>query len=443
MEIEKVIVDNLICNDDFARKALPFLANDYFRSSTEKQLYDLINSFMKKYNQRPSRDILEVSLESLSLSQDDYSALSERIKGIDNVKAANTEWLLDETEKYCRDKALFDAINKSIEIYKEEGNVQRAAIPDIVSKALALSFQSEVGHDFFDDAEQRYDFFHQTQYKLPFDIDLLNEITKGGLNKKTLNFIMAASGVGKTALMCHFAASNLQQGKNVLYITLEMSEEQISRRVEANLLNISINDLDLLSKDLYLSKIKSLRTKTAGNFKVEEFPTSSGHTGHFRHLINELKLKKQFIPDVIYIDYLGICASSKLKPGATGGSYGYYKSVAEEIRALAVELGVPIVTAMQFNRDGYDTSDVGLLATSESMGIVHTADLILALISTEELENAGQLMIKQLKNRYNDMNIHKRFIVGIDRSRMKLYNLNQNDNQSSDDDDDSNCTIRL
>jgi len=428
MKLEETIINNLICNEDFSRRAIPYLDKEYFTSTTEQILFKLINVFVQRYNKIPTKEVLEISYEKITgLTEVQYNDLKARIDGLQNLTMDDTEWLIDETEKYCQYRALCNAIQGSIEILGEKNaETSRGLIPDLLTKALSVSFDNNIGHDYTEDAESRYEFYHQSEYKIPFDIDLLNKITKGGLKRKTLNFLIAASGVGKTALMCHFAANNLKQGKNVLYITLEMSEEAISQRIDANLMNMPMDDIELLPKETFLKKIKSIQDKTTGKLIVKEYPTSSAGASHFRHLLNELKVKKNFIPDIIYIDYLNICISSRVKMGGPGGSYGYVKSVAEEVRALAVEFDVPIVTATQFNRDGYNVSDVDLTATSESMGIVHTADLVLALISTEELEAAHQLMMKQLKNRYGPLDYYTRFVVGIDRSRMKLYDIDDN-----------------
>lgn len=445
MKIEQTIIDNLICNEDFARKVIPFLEKDYFTSFTEQSLYRIIDTFVQTYNKIPNKNILEIAVDKLNgLTEDQYKDLRGRVDGMSELTLENTEWLLDETEKYCRDRALFNAINESIQILGDKkSDISRGIIPELLSKALSISFDTHIGHDYFDDAEARYDFYHQDDFRIPFDIDILNKITKGGLKRKTLNFLIAASGVGKTALMCHFAAANLMHGKNVLYITLEMSEEMISQRIDANLMDIVLDDIDKMPKDVYLKRIESIRAKTPGRLVVQEYPTSSAGASHFRHLLNELKIKKGFVPDIIYVDYLNICASSRIKIGSPGGSYIYVKSIAEEIRALAVEFNVPIVTATQFNRDGYNVTDVDLTATSESMGIVHTADLVLGLISTEELEAEKKIMIKQLKNRYGDMNYYKKFVVGIDKSRMKLFDVAENDNEPLEDNNPSeNVPVR-
>ncbi len=432
MKLEETIVNNLICNEEYSRKALPFLQMDYFTSETEKQLYKIINAFIETYNKLPTKEVLGVSIEKLKgLTEDQYKALADRVGNLENLKAENSSWLLEETEKHCQDRAIYNAIMDSIQIIdNKKKDIGRGAIPELLSKALSVSFDTNIGHDFMENAADRYDYYHRTESKLPFDIQLLNTVTKGGLKRKTFNILMAATGIGKSLFMCHFAAANIAQGKNVLYITMEMSEEETAKRVDCNLLNISMDDLDMLSKETYIKKIGKLNTKVMGKLIIKEYPTSSAGSGHFRHLMNELKLKKNFVPDVVYIDYLNICSSARVKLGGSMNSYGYIKAIAEELRALAVEFNVPIVSATQYNRDGYGNSDVDLTNTSESMGITHTADLILALISTEELEDNKQIMIKQLKNRYNDLSAHRRFVIGIERSKMKLSDVETSQQQN-------------
>lgn len=436
MKIEETIINNLVCNEEYSRKALPFLEMDYFTSQTEKQLFKVVNAFVETYNKLPTQQVMSVAVEKLKgLTEEQYKELKDRVNTFVDVKPDDTVWLMEETEKYCQDRAVYNAIMDSIQIIdNKKKDIGRGAIPELLTKALSVSFDTNIGHDFLENAEDRYDFYHRKEVKVPFDIDLLNKITKGGLNKKTFNILMAASGVGKTAFMCHFAASNLTLGKNVLYISMEMSEERIAERIDANLLNLTMDELEMLPKDVYLKKIERVKEKVSGRLIVKEYPTSSAGAAHFRHLLNELRMKKNFVPDVVYIDYLNICASTRMKMGGSVNSYTYIKSIAEELRALAVEFNVPIVSATQSNRDGYSNSDVDLTNTSESMGLVHTADIMLGIISTEELEDMGQIMIKQLKNRYNDLSMHRKFVVGIDRSKMKLFNL---DDRAQEDVHDS------
>lgn len=423
MKIEQTIINNIICSDEYARKALPFLEVEYFQSNTEKQLFKIINAFVQTYNKLPTKEVLAVSVDKLKgLTEEQYKDIRDRVEGLEDLKPENTEWMLEETEKYCQDRAIYNAIMDSIQIIDDKKkDLGRGAIPELLTKALSVSFDTDIGHDLLENADARYEFYHRNEVKLPFDIDLLNKITKGGLNRKTLNLMLAPSGVGKTAFMCHFAASHLAIGKNVLYISMEMSEERIAERIDANLLDVTMEDLSIMPKDVYMKKIQNLKNKVMGKLIIKEYPTSSAGSAHFRHLLNELRLKKNFTADIVYVDYLNICASSKMKMGNSINSYTYIKSIAEELRALSVEFNVPIVSATQSNRDGYDSSDMDLTNTSESMGLVHTADLMLGLISTEELEGMGQIMIKQLKNRYNDLSTHRRFVVGIDRSKMKLF----------------------
>lgn len=431
MKLEQTIINNLICNEEYARKAMPFIEMDYFSSQTEKQLFKIINAFVETYNKLPTKEVLSVAVDKLKgLTEDQYKELNERIGGLVDLKAESVDWLVEETEKYCQDRAVYNAIMDSIQIIdNKKKDIGRGAIPELLSKALSVSFDTNIGHDYFEDAERRYEFYHKKDVRVGFDIDMLNRITKGGLKKKTLNILMAGSGVGKSALMCHFAANNIGQGKNVLYITLEMSEEEISKRIDANRMDITMDELDSLPKEAFIKKIERVKSQSAGRLIVKEYPTSSAGASHFRHLLNELRLKKNFVPDIVYIDYINICTSSRMKMGGSVNSYTLVKSIAEEIRALSVEFNVPIVSATQSNRSGYDNSDVDLTNTSESMGLVHTVDLMLALISTEELEDMGQIMIKQLKNRYGDLNNHRRFVVNIDRSRMKLTDASTKDQE--------------
>lgn len=425
MKIEETIVNNLISNEEYSRKALPFLDINYFTSHTEQQLFKITSAFVDTYNKLPTKEVLGVAIEKLKgLTEDQYKALTDRVEALDTTKSDDANWLLEETEKHCQDRAIYNAIMDSIQIIdNKKKDIGRGAIPEMLSKALSVSFDTNIGHDFMENVSDRYDYYHRVESKIPFDLQMLNSITKGGLKRKTFNILMAATGIGKSLFMCHFAAANMAQGKNVLYITMEMSEEETAKRIDCNLLNVSMDDLDLLPKDIYIKKIEKLNSKVMGKLIIKEYPTSSAGSSHFRHLLNELKLKKNFVPDVVYIDYLNICSSSRVKLGGSMNSYGYIKAIAEELRALAVEFNVPIVSATQYNRDGYGNSDVDLTNTSESMGITHTADLILALISTEELEDSKQIMIKQLKNRYNDLSQHRRFVVGIERSKMKLFDL--------------------
>lgn len=423
--IEQIIFSNLIYNEDYARKVLPFIRSDYFQHRIDQVLLTQILEFINKYHNVPTLSALLVEVENIDyLTDDEYKQLVSKINNLEPTEV-DTQWLLDETEKYCQDRAIYNAIYESISILDGKKKVDKGSIPNILADALAVSFDTNVGHDFFDDFSTRYDFYHKHEKKIPFDLDFFNRITKGGVPTKTLNVALAGTGVGKSLFMCHCAAANLSKGTNVLYITMEMAEEKIAERIDANLLNVTLDELSILPKDAYTKKIERLQTHTPGRLIVKEYPTAAAGAGHFRHLLNELKIKKSFKPDIIYIDYLNICASSRLKYGANVNSYTYIKSIAEELRGLAVEFDVPIITATQTTRSGYTSSDLGLEDTSESFGLPATADFMFALISTEELQEMNQLVVKQLKNRYNDPAYYRRFVIGVDRAKMKLYDVEQ------------------
>lgn len=426
MRLEQTILKHLVKNEDYARKTLPFIKEEYFHEVVEKLVYREIADYITRYNSLPTKEALVISAGEKNHSEGEYKGITSLVETIDKESnQENLDWLLEKTEVWCQEKAVYNAIMESIKILDGKSSADKGSIPTVLSDALAVSFDGHIGHDFLFDSDERFDFYHRVESKIPFDIELLNKITKGGLPNKTLNIALAGTGVGKSLFMCHCAASNLTMGKNVLYITMEMAEEKIAERIDANLLDVTIDQLPLITKDIFDKKIDRIRKKTSGKLIVKEFPTASAHAGHFRHLLNELNLKKNFRPDIIYIDYLNICASSRVKPGASINSYTYIKSIAEELRGLAVEFGVPIVSATQTTRSGYANSDVDLTDTSESFGLPATADFMFALISTEELEQLGQIMIKQLKNRYNDPGLHKRFVVGVDRSKMRLYDCEQ------------------
>lgn len=422
--MEKLIFENLIFNGQYGRKALPFLKEEYFKENKDRVVYNLIKNHIDKYNNFPSVEALRIELGSLSnISKEDFDSANTTLSSL-NKEEKELKWLLDKTEQFCQDKALYNALMKSIQVVNDDkSSISKGGIPQLLSDALAVSFDNSVGHDFIDDADDRYEFYHKKEKKFPFDIDYLNKITGGGLPSKTLNVILAGTGVGKSLAMCHMAAFNLHHGLNVLYITMEMSEERIAERIDSNLLDIPIQDLRTTPKATYDRKIEKLKETTKGKFIIKEYPTASAGSSNFRYLLNELKLKKNFKPDIIYIDYLNICMSSRLKMGANVNSYTYVKTIAEEIRGLAVEFDVPIVSATQVNRSGFSDSDFGLENTSESFGLPATVDLMFALISTEELEKLNQIMVKQLKNRYNDVAMYKRFVVGIDKTKMRLYNV--------------------
>ena len=422
--IEQVILENLIKDDAYVRKVIPFLKPDYFMQYEDKKVFDIIFNFVEKYNNPPSKQAIILAVnEDTSLNEDSHAKCMEVINTL-NGDEVNRDWLVDETEKFCKDKALYLGVMESIQIIDGKNKEKSTdALPSILSEALSVGFDTNIGHDFIEDAEKRYDFYHRLEEKVEFDLDMFNKITEGGLSNKTLNIALAGTGVGKSLFMCHMASAAISKGKNVLYITLEMSEERIAERIDANLMNIPIQELSDLSKAMYDDRIKKINDKIEGRLIVKEYPTASAHSGHFKALINELKLKRSFFPDIIFIDYLNICSSSRFRPGSSANSYTIIKSIAEELRGLAVEQDVPIVSATQTTRGGYDNSDVSLTDTSESFGLPATADLMFAIISTEELEQLGQFMIKQLKNRYADPTRNKRFMIGVDRSRMKLFDL--------------------
>ena len=427
-QIETLILRNLLQNESYTRKVIPFLKREYFEGS-HKNIFDTTVQFVNKYNKLPSIDALIIEMG------DNVEKAADLIPALQEQDASDQDWLVDQTEKWCQDRAIYLAIMESISIIDgSHKELSKNALPDLLSKALSVSFDTNIGHDYINDADARFDYYHLTEEKIPFDIDLLNKITKGGLPKKTLNVFLAGTGVGKSLFMCHHAASCLSMNKNVLYITMEMAEEKIAERIDANMMNVAIDQLENLPKNTFENKIQKIVEKGIGKLIIKEYPTGAAHVGHFRALLNELKLKKNFAPDIIMIDYLNICSSSRMKGlGNSINTYSLIKSIAEEMRGLAVEFNVPIVTATQTTRSGFSNTDVELTDTSESFGLPATADFMAALISTEELEELGQIMIKQLKNRYNDPTYKKRFLVGIDRSRMKLYDVEESAQTLSND----------
>ena len=424
--VETTILRNLIHDEEYLRKVIPFIQPDYFDSHQDRVIFEEIAQFIVKYNKPASQEILKIEVENRSdINDDEFKEIIGVLTSLD-IQVINSEWLVDTTEKWCRDRAIYLALMSSIKIADgQDEKKNRDAIPTILSDALAVSFDNHIGHDYLEDYEQRYESYHRKEEKIPFDLEYFNKITKGGLPNKTLNIALAGTGVGKSLFMCHMASSVLLQGKNVLYITMEMAEERIAERIDANLLNVNIQEITDLPKIMYDSKVNNLSKKTQGSLIIKEYPTASAHSGHFKALLNELALKKSFKPDIIFIDYLNICASSRYKAGSNVNSYSYIKAIAEELRGLAVESNVPIVSATQTTRSGFGSSDVDLTDTSESFGLPATADLMFALISTEELEALNQIMVKQLKNRYNDPTLFKRFVVGIDRAKMRLYDVEQ------------------
>jgi len=425
--IDRTILANLIHNEEYLRKVLPFCDKKYFQDLTERTVYEVIDEYVAKYNNAPSKEALQIDLsERNNLSEDQFKNARELINDLTRDEDTDLDWLMDQSEKFCQEKAVYNAIMDSIKILDDKtGSQQKGSIPEILSNALAVSFDSHIGHDFIEDAEERFDFYQRKESRIPFDLDYFNKITKGGLPNKTLNIALAGTGVGKSLFMCHCAAANLMNAKNVLYITMEMAEEKIAERIDANLLNVTMDELKVLPKDAYDKKMSRVSNKTTGKLIIKEYPTASASSGHFRHLLNELKLKRSFRPDIIYIDYLNICMSARLRHGSNVNSYTYVKAIAEELRGLAVEFGVPVVSATQTTRSGITPSDIGLEDTSESFGLPATADLMFALISTEELQDLGQIMVKQLKNRYSDPNINRRFVLGVDRAKMRLFDAEQ------------------
>jgi len=423
MSIEITILRNLIHNEDYLRKVVPFLKEEYFYDQSQKIIFKLINDFVKRYNKTPTEESLQIALQDSNVSETYFEQAKKLLSEL-KIEKIDENWLYDNTEKFCKDKAVYNAILKSISIIDGKDKLlSKEGIPDILTEALGVSFDRSVGHDYIDDAESRYDFYNRKEDRIPLDLYYLNKITQGGIPNKTLNIVMAGTGVGKSLFMCHIASSILSQGKNVLYITLEMAEERIAERLDANLLNIELDQIKDLPKDMYNSRIDKYSKKTNGKLIVKEYPTATAHAGHFKALLGELSLKRDFHPDIIFIDYLNICASSRFKAGTNVNSYTYIKAIAEELRGLAVEYNLPVVSATQVNRSAYGSSDVELTDTSESFGLPATADFMFALVSTEELEEMNQLMVKQLKNRYNDPTINRRFIIGVDRAKMRLYDV--------------------
>lgn len=423
--IESTIIKNLVNNESYMRKVIPYIKGEYFTQYSDKVLFEIINEFVVSYGQTPTKEVLSIEVDNRKdLNEDSYKELQFKIEDINNTDV-DFQWILDSTEKWCKQRAVYLALLESVKIADgKDSKRTEDAIPSILQEALAVSFDEHIGHDYIEDYERRYEYYHRKENKVPFDLTLFNKITKGGIPNKTLNVALAGTGVGKSLFMCHVAASSLLQGKNVLYITLEMAEEKIAERIDANLLNVNIKDIEEMPEQLFASKVTRLAQKTHGKLIIKEYPTASAHAGHFKALLNDLTLKKSFKPDIIFIDYLNICSSSRYK-GTLVNSYTYVKAIAEELRGLAVEFDVPIVSATQTTRSGYGSTDIDLTDTSESFGLPATADFMFALISTEELENINQIMVKQLKNRYNDPTMYKRFVVGIDRAKMRLYDVEE------------------
>lgn len=441
MSMEKIILKNLATNETYARKVHPFLKQEYFGSTTTKTVFDLINNFISKYNSLPSKEAMIISLNEMDIvSEDQYKETHECIEEIfSNSESSELTWLVEQTENHVKDKAVYNAIMDSIHIIEGKSKTYtKNAIPGILSNALSVSFDNHIGHDYIDDAERRFAFYHQVEKRVPFDLEFFNAITGGGVPSKTLNIVMAGTGVGKSLFLCHHAANCLMQNLNVLYITCEMAEERIAERIDANLLDTTIDDLKTLPKSIYDKKIADLQSTIKSKLIVKEYPTASASVTNFKHLLDELKIKKRFVPDVIFIDYLNICASARLKAGANVGSYYYIKAIAEEIRGMAVEYNVPIFSATQVNRSGFANSDFGLEDTSESFGLPATADFFVALIATEELDEVDQIMVKQLKNRYNSATVNKKFVLGINRAKMKLFDVKREEQQNISESNQNN-----
>ena len=420
--LEQTILKNLVYNEDYTRKVLPFIFHDYFSDNNEKNVFTEIYEYVNKYKNLPTYEALVINFtEKKTLTEEQVKSALELLNDIQQSKeeVTPTDWLIEQTEKFCQDKAIYNAIMESVQILDNKSKtLSKGQIPELLSNALGVSFDSHVGHDYINDADSRFDFYHRKEQKIKFDLEYFNKITKGGLPQKTLNIALAGTGVGKSLFMCHMSSACISQGNNVLYITMEMAEEKIAERIDANLLNVTMDELHVISKDDYERKFSVLRNKTQGKLIIKEYPTASAHAGHFRSLLNELRLKKSFFPDIIFIDYLNICCSSRMKMGSSVNSYTYIKAIAEELRGLAVEFNVPIVSATQTTRSGFSNSDVDLTDTSESFGLPATADFMFALISTEELEQLNQIMVKQLKNRYGDPGANKKFVVGVDKAKM-------------------------
>ncbi len=423
--IETTILSNLVYNEEYTRKVIPFLKEEYFQDGIEKVIFQTIWAYAEKYKSNPTLDALVIDVQDKALNEDQYKKSVDYLTEIEETPT-DIDWLTDQTEQWCKDKAIYNAVLNGIQIIDGKVKDQTPdALPGILSEALSVSFDKHVGHDYMEQSADRYEYYHAKEEKIPFDLDFFNRITKGGLSNKTLNIALAGTGVGKSLFMCHVAASTLMQGKNVLYITLEMAEEKIAERIDANLMNITMDDMHDLPRHMYESRFEKIQKKTTGNLIVKEYPTASAHCGHFRALFNELALKKDFKPDLVFVDYINICASSRFRAGANVNSYTYIKAIAEEMRGLAVEYNLPIMSATQTTRTGFVSTDVGLEDTSESFGLPATADFMFALISSDELNELNQMMVKQLKNRYADPTMNKKFILGVDRAKMKLYDVSQ------------------
>jgi replicative DNA helicase len=426
--IEQTVLSNLVFNEDYFRKVYPYLKSDYFEDNILQKVFNTYSEYVEEYREPPSVEVLKLCIDKRKdLNEDAYKNIMASVDSLKRDHDTDQEWLVKETEKFCQDRDLFNAIRKAILVVDgSDKEMDKGSLPELLSDSLSISFDTSIGHDYLEDYESRYDFYHKKEERIPFDIELLNKITKGGLPRKSMTVLLATTGGGKSLVKCHAAAAAMMAGKNVLYITMEMAEERISERIDANMLDVTIDEVSEMPRDVYQKRMERIKGKSTGKLVVKEYPTGSAHVGHFRHLLSELRMKRGFKPDIIMIDYLNICASARVKGAAAANSYTLVKSIAEEVRGLAMEYNCAVVTSSQFNRDGYGNSDVDLTNTSESMGITHTADCILGLITSEDLDSLGQLMIKQLKNRWGDLSYYRRFVVGIDRSKMKLYDLEDN-----------------
>lgn len=423
--IEQTVLSNLVFNEDYFRKVYPYLKSDYFEDNILQKVFNTYSEYVEEYREPPSVEVLKLCIDKRKdLNEDAYKNIMASVDSLKRDHDTDQEWLVKETEKFCQDRDLFNAIRKAILVVDgSDKEMDKGSLPELLSDSLSISFDTSIGHDYLEDYESRYDFYHKKEERIPFDIELLNKITKGGLPRKSMTVLLATTGGGKSLVKCHAAAAAMMAGKNVLYITMEMAEERISERIDANMLDVTIDEVAEMPRDVYQKRMERIKGKSTGKLVVKEYPTGSAHVGHFRHLLSELRMKRGFKPDIIMIDYLNICASARVKGAAAANSYTLVKSIAEEVRGLAMEYNCAVITSSQFNRDGYGNSDVDLTNTSESMGITHTADCILGLITSEDLDSLGQLMIKQLKNRWGDLSYYRRFVVGIDRSKMKLYDL--------------------
>ena len=425
-KVEFTILMNLIHNEEYVRKVLPFIKKEYFTETSHQEIFNITKTFFENYNKVASIDALEISLQQKMLPEQLFNESERLLKMLSKYKEDNIEWLIDETEKYCKEKAVYNAILRCISIIDgKDRKLSKDGIPNILSDALAVGFDTSVGHDYINDAANRHDFYTHKETKIPFDLSYFNKITKNGVERKSLNVVMAGTGVGKSLFMCHLASNYLSQGKNVLYITMEMAEEKIGQRIDANLLNIEMDQLEDLPKQMFIDRVRRYQDKTKGTLLIKQYPTASAHVGHFKSLLNESKIKKDFIPDVLFVDYLNICASSRIRPDSQGGSYQYIKSIAEELRGLAVEFNLPVFTATQTNRNGFGSSDLSLTDTSESFGLPATADFMFGLVQPDELADLNQMEVQQLKNRYNDKSINKRFYIGVDKAKMRLYDVEE------------------